>query len=112
MYFEVAAFKDQVTIQWRLSSELPETHRFHKDKVDFDWNSIYIQVEDNRLEAGWKGWEMEPEPQPAISTPIDNNAYMHLFSGKFLIYLGGMPQIESNSISKGFYFIEKPRKQF
>lgn len=99
MYFEVAAYRDQLTIQWRLSQDLPEPHRFSKEKSDFDWNVVSIRVLDNKLEAGWKGWESVVDPQPAVSVQIDMGEFSHLFSGKFPIYLGGMDQpAETNSI--------------
>lgn len=89
MYFMVAVLKDQVTIQWRLSSGSAETNRFHKDDTNIEWNTILIKAQDGKLEAGWKGWEDYLEPVPSISIPIDYNAFMHLFSGKFVIYIGG-----------------------
>ncbi|CAO1412778.1 unnamed protein product [Diamesa serratosioi] len=99
MYFQLAAYKDQLTVQWRLSSDLPEPHRFTRDKPDgFDWNVIYLRVADNKLEAGWKGWETMVDPQPLISVPIDMGAFDHLFSGKYPISLGGMDQSRTNFI--------------
>lgn len=102
MYFEVAVLKDQVTVQWRLSSEIPETNRFHRDDANIEWNTILIRVQDGKLEAGWKGWEDYVEPLPSISVPIDYNAFVHLFSGKFTIYLGGAP--DNDIIPKGNNF--------
>lgn len=99
MYFEVAVLKDQVTVQWLLSVGLPETNRFHKDDTNIEWNTIFIKVQDGKLEAGWKGWEDYVEPTPSISVPIDHGAYLHLFSGKFPIYLGGAP--DNDIIPKG-----------
>uniref|UniRef100_A0A6B2E8N3 Putative cadherin egf lag seven-pass g-type receptor n=1 Tax=Phlebotomus kandelakii TaxID=1109342 RepID=A0A6B2E8N3_9DIPT len=101
MYFEIAVFNDQVTVQWRLSSELPETRRFHKEVADFDWSTIYIRVQDSSLEGGWKGWDSMPDPNPIIFATVDQSAFMHLFSGKFLIHLGGVPPNVDNSIPRG-----------
>lgn len=101
MYFEVAAYKDQVTVQWRLSSELPETRRFILENQTYDWKTVFIRVQDGVLEGGFKGWEEAIYSSPSISAPIDHLAFLELFSGKFMIYLGGMPQIESNTIPKG-----------
>ncbi|XP_037922140.1 protein crumbs isoform X2 [Hermetia illucens] len=101
MYFEIAVYKDQVTLQWKLSSDLPETHRFHKEETTFDWNRIYIRMQDNMLDAGWKGWEESTDQSPLIATRIDGNAFLQLFSGENMIYLGGMPATEANQITKG-----------
>lgn len=98
MYFEVAAYKDQVTVQWRLSSELPETKRFVKEDSKFDWNTIQLRVLDNILEGGWKGWDSLPDGMPLFSIGIDQSAFVHLFSGKFPIYLGGVPPLDPNAI--------------
>jgi protein crumbs len=103
MYFEVSVYKDQVTISWRLSSDLPETHRFHRDNKDFNWSTIYIRIanHNHKMEAGFKGWEVAvPDPNPIISTSIDQSAYSHLFSGKFPIYLGERLET-NNAIPKG-----------
>lgn len=101
MFFEVAAYKDQVTVQWRLSSDLPETRRFLLEKQTYDWKTVFIRVQDGVLEGGFKGWEEAIYATPSISAQIDHLAFLELFSGKFMVYLGGMPQIESNSIPKG-----------
>lgn len=101
MYFEIAVYKDQVTVQWRLSSELPETKRFHNENSKFGWETIYIRVQNDILEGGFKGWEDSLDPMPVISAKVDQIAFSELFSGRFLIYLGGMPQIETNAIPKG-----------
>lgn len=98
MYFEVASYKDQVTVQWRLSSELPEAKRFIKEDSSFEWNTIHLRVSDNSIEGGWKGWDSPPDIQPLISTPIDQKAYMQLFSGRYPIYLGGVPQLDASAI--------------
>lgn len=99
MFFEISAFKNQFTINWRLSSDLPEPHRFYKDDTNFDWNAAYIKISDNKIEAGWKGWEESIDPQPLLTEPIDTSAFAHLFSGKFGIYLGGTGP--TNFIGKG-----------
>lgn len=101
MYFEVAAYKDQVTVQWRLSSDLPETRRFLLERQTYDWKTVFIRVQDGVLEGGFKGWEEAIYGTPSISAQIDHLAFLELFSGKFMVYLGGMPQIESNAIPKG-----------
>lgn len=98
MYFEVASYKDQVTVQWRLNSELPEAKRFIKEDSDFEWNTIYVRVSDNTIDAGWRGWEATPDGQPLITTPIDQKAFMRLFSGRFPVYLGGVPPLDANAI--------------
>lgn len=106
IYFEIAVFRNQVTIQWQLTTELPVQTRFTKDNKDFGWHTIYLRINDNKLEGGWKGWEQPHlnDPQPLLSAEIDANAYRHLFSGKFMIYLGGMPSMDSqlylNSVNK------------
>lgn len=100
MYFEVAAYKDQVTVQWRLSSDLPEAKRFIKENSDFEWNTIQLRVSENSIEGGWKGWE-SPDGVPLISTSIDQRAYMQLFSGRYPVYLGGVPPLEANAVLLG-----------
>lgn len=101
MYFEVASYKDQVTVQWRLSSELPEAKRFIKEDSNFEWNTIHLRVADNNIEGGWKGWDSPPDSQPLMSTPIDQKAYMQLFSGRYPVYLGGVPPLDANAIVLG-----------
>lgn len=101
MYFEIAAYKDLVTIHWRLSSDLPEPHRFTRENAaDYDWNVLYIRVTENKLEAGWKGWETT-DNQPPVSSHIDMKAFEYLFSGEYPVSLGGMDQTKTNSILKG-----------
>lgn len=103
MYFEVAVYKNQVTVQWRLSAELPETKRFTQENANFDWQTVFISVQNSMLEGGFKGWEeaIDTSQSQIISAPIDQRAFQELFSGKYLVYLGGMPHIEGNSIPKG-----------
>lgn len=98
MYFEIAVYKSQVTVQWHLSTDFPETKRFNQENLNFDWQTVFLSVRDNTLEGGFKGYE---ESLDSISATIDEAAFNDLFSGKYFIYLGGMPQIESNSIPKG-----------
>jgi protein crumbs len=101
MYFEVAAFKDLVTIHWRLSTDLPEPHRFtNENSATFDWQVLYIRVTENKLEAGFKGWE-NSDSQPPISSHIDMKAFEYLFSERYPISLGGMDQTKTNTILKG-----------
>jgi protein crumbs len=88
-FFGVSAFHDQITIEWQISSDLPEVHRFYKEERKLDWNVVFIKVGDNKLEAGWKGWEESLDPQPQVSQSIDTSGFSHLFSGKFPIYLAG-----------------------
>lgn len=100
MYFVVAVFKDQVTVQWRLSdTELPKTQRFHKENSNFGWETIYIRVLDEMIEGGFKGWEDGIDPQPSFMEQVDQSMFADLLSGKYLIYLGGMPQ--TDHIPKG-----------
>lgn len=102
MYFEIAVYKDQVTVQWRLSDkELPETRRFHNENSHFGWDTIFIRVQDEMIEGGFKGWEDSIDPQPSFMVPVDQMMFTDLLSGKHVIYLGGMPQIETNHIPKG-----------
>lgn len=101
MYFEVAVYKDQVTIQWRFSNELPKPHRFTSENLaHYEWQILYIRVADNKLEAGFKGWETL-DNQPAVMDTIDMKAFEDLFSGEYPIYLGGMDQSKTNAILKG-----------
>lgn len=102
-YFEVAAYRNQVTVQWLLSTELPVTKRFTQENPNFDWKTVFISVQDGVLEGGFKGWEesLDALQSQSISAQIDQNAFMELFSGDNLMYLGGMPQIESTTIPKG-----------
>ncbi|XP_055635267.1 protein crumbs isoform X3 [Toxorhynchites rutilus septentrionalis] len=106
MYFSISTIRKLMTVSWRLSMDLPEQYRFEYDEDDnFGWHRVFIRVTSNgKLEAGWKGWETSPDPQPSISVNIDYLAYKHLFSGKHFIYLGGMPElahIENNSVVNG-----------
>lgn len=101
MYFEVASYKDQVTVQWRLSTELPEAKRFIKEDSNFEWNTIHLRVSDNLIEGGWKGWDSPPDIQPLIATAIDQKAFMQLFSGRYPVYLGGVPAQDTNAILMG-----------
>lgn len=101
MYFEIASFKDQLTIHWRLNTDLPDVHRFTRENTQaYDWNHLYLRVSENKLEAGWKGWEIL-DLQPSLSVNIDMKAFEHLFSGKFPISLGGTNPAKSNAILKG-----------
>jgi protein crumbs len=101
MYFEVAVYKDQVTIQWQFSDDLPTPHRFTAENLQhYDWQVLYIRVADNKLEAGFKGWETL-DNQPAVMDAIDVKAFEKLFSGKNPIYLGGMDNMKTNAIVKG-----------
>ncbi|KAG5680801.1 hypothetical protein PVAND_010286 [Polypedilum vanderplanki] len=101
MYFEIASYKDQLTVQWRLSTELANVHRFTRENsLIYDWNYLYLRVSENKLEAGWKGWETQ-DIQPPLSTHIDMKAFEYLFSGKYPISLGGSNPTRSNAIFKG-----------
>lgn len=102
MYFEIASYKDQLTIHWSLNSDIPEVHRFAKEKSqNYGWNNLFLKVTENKLEAGWKGWETLDPPQPQLSVNIDMKAFEHVFSGKFPISLGGSNPTKSNTIQKG-----------
>lgn len=103
-YFEVAAYRNLVTVQWQLQlSELPVTKRFTQENPNFDWKTVFISVQDGVLEGGFKGWEdsLDALQSQSISAQIDQNAFMELFSGENLMYLGGMPQTDSPTKSKG-----------
>lgn len=101
MYFSVGAYKEQVTVNWRLSADLPETKRFHKQSADFEWSTIFIRVTDAFLEGGFSGWQDNIVAQPALATPIDSAAFFELFSGKNMFFLGGAPLMENSYIPKG-----------
>ncbi|XP_055375058.1 protein crumbs isoform X2 [Condylostylus longicornis] len=98
-YFQVAVYKEQVTVQWRLSLDLPEVKRFKSDNSYMGWNRIFIRSQDGTLEGGWKGWELE-EPSPAFRAKVDQSGLKELFSGKHLIYLGGVPPQQENTVQK------------
>lgn len=100
MYFEVAVYRSQVTVQWQLSTDLPTTKRFTHENSNFDWQTVFISVQNGVLEGGFKGWEENLDSQ-SISAQINQTAFMELFSGEHLIYMGGMPQIENNIVPKG-----------
>lgn len=101
MYFEVAVFKDQVTVKWRLSQDLPEIKRFHNENSKFGWDTIFFRVSDGVLEGGFKGWQDASDQLPAFSAAVDAAAFTELFSGKYMIYLGGMPQSDISTVPKG-----------
>lgn len=103
MYFEIAVYRSQVTVQWRLSNELPTTKRFSQDNPNFDWQNVFITIQNDVLEGGFKGWEesLDALQTQTISAQINQTAFMELFSGDHLIYLGGMPLSESNAPPKG-----------
>ncbi|CAH1720705.1 unnamed protein product [Chironomus riparius] len=110
MYFGIASYKDQLTIQWRLSTELPDVHRFNSadNSAKYDWSHLYLRVSDNKIEAGWKGWENNNDLQPPLSTNIDMKAFEYLFSRSYPISLGGVNPTNTNTIkglnSKGSTF--------
>ena len=102
MYFSISTIKNQVTIQWMLAENVAVTHRFeYEEDNNYDWHTVFIRVINEgkgKLEAGFKGWEAMTDPQPLLTSQIDGNAYSHLFNGKHLIYLGGMPDQANNAI--------------
>lgn len=98
MYFEIAVDDGKIKLQWRLLAE-PEIQVFSNETTNFDWATLYLVVDNGKLEAGWRGWEVTNEP--LISLSIDQNAIQHLFSGQYKIYLSGLP--ESNTV------LSKPR---
>lgn len=101
MYFEIAVYMDQVTIQWRLSTELPETKRFHNDGHNNKWHTLFIRIQDGNLEAGWKGWELTTDPTPLVAATFDVNAYNQLLSRENPIYLGGINPLDTNTVLRG-----------
>lgn len=101
MYFEIAAYKDQLTVHWRLNSDLASVYRFTRENAPtFDWNHLYLKVAENKIEAGWKGWEIL-DAQPSLTANIDMKTFENLFSGKFPISIGGSNPAKSNTILKG-----------
>ena len=101
MYFEIAAYKDQLTVHWRLNSDLASVYRFTRENAaTFDWNHLYLKVAENKIEAGWKGWEIL-DAQPSLTANIDMKTFENLFSGKFPISIGGSNPAKSNTILKG-----------
>lgn len=99
-YFQIASFKDQVTVQWQFTEH--GIDRFHRDNLnDFDWHHIHLRISENKIEGGWKGWETSTEPQPPMSKTIDMKSFEYLFSGKYPIILGRNIGNKSNEINQG-----------
>lgn len=97
-YFEIAIFKNQVTLQWNLTGDLPEIRRFTQDNPNFDWHTLLITVQDDTLKGSFRGYEESYDAHmQSTSAAIDQNEFMELFSGEHLIYLGGMPSTDLNS---------------
>lgn len=96
MYFEISVDEGKIKLQWHLLST-PEIQIFSNDTTNFDWATLFISVDNGKLEAGWRGWELGTH-EPSVSLPIDQSAIQHLFSGEFKVYLSGAP--ESNTVSK------------
>lgn len=97
-YFEIAVYKNQVTLMWNLTGELPEIRRFTQDNPNFDWQTLVINVQDDMLKGSFKGYEETYDSHmQSTSAVINQNEFMSLFSGEHLIYLGGMPVTDINS---------------
>lgn len=100
-YFEIAVFKDQVTVQWRLGNvDYPTTRRFNKENTKFDWSTIYLRVHNGKLECGFKGWEDQSDIPSAFTEHLNEEGiFQDFISGKHPIFLGGMP-LGDNLLSK------------
>lgn len=100
MFFEVVAEGSEVIIRWRLLEEILEVARFANESADYEWATLFIKIEADKLEAGWKGWDSlaAENSVAAIAKPINHSAYKHLLEGEFPIYLGGVPIPDSNDI--------------
>lgn len=97
-YFEVAVFKNQVTLLWNLTGDLPEIRRFTQDNSNYDWQTLVISVQDNTLKGSFKGYEEAYDAHMQSTTAeIDEKEFMELFSGQNPVYLGGMPMSDINS---------------
>lgn len=97
-YFEIAVYKNQVTLMWNLTGELPEIRRFTQDNPNYDWQTLVINVQDDMLKGSFKGYEETYDSHmQSTSAAINQNEFMSLFSGEYLIYLGGMPVTDINS---------------
>lgn len=97
-YFEIAIYKNQVTLMWNLTGELPEIRRFTQDNQNYDWQTIVINVQDDMLKGSFKGSEEAYDSHmQSTSATINQHEFMELFSGQHVFYLGGMPATDINS---------------
>lgn len=97
-YFEIAIFKNQVTLMWNLTGDLPEIKRFTQDNSNYGWQTLLVSVQDDTLKGSFKGNEEAYDAHMQSTTAnIDQNEFMELFSGQHIIYLGGMPANDINS---------------
>lgn len=85
-YFEIAVYKNQVTMSWNLTGDLPEIKRFTQDNMNFGWLTLIISVQDNLLKANFKGYEEAYDTQQSTSAEIDQYEFINLFSGLFFNY--------------------------
>lgn len=94
-YFEIAVFKNQVTMLWNLTGDLPEIKRFTLENMNYDWQTLVINVQDDILKGSFKGFEETYDAHiHSSSAEIDQNEFTNLFSGLYPIYLGGMPSTD------------------
>lgn len=97
-YFEIAVFKNQVTMLWNLVGDLPEIKRFNQDNTNYDWQTLIVNIQDNTLKANFKGYEETYDAHiHSANAEIDENEFKSLLSGLYPIYLGGMPTTDINS---------------
>lgn len=88
-YFQIAVFKNQVTLSWNLTSDLPEIRRFAQENLSYDWQTLIINVQDNLLKANFKGYEeaYDTGVQQSATAEINQQEFLNLFSGVFSFYL-------------------------
>lgn len=101
-YFEIAVYRNQVTILWNLTGDLPDIKRFSQENTNFDWQTVLIEVQDNTLKGSFKIFEEAYDAHiQSITAEIDQNEFLDLLSGIYPIYLGGMPITDVNSKISG-----------
>lgn len=88
-YFQIAVFKNQVTLSWNLTSDLPEIKRFAQENLSYDWQTLIINVQDNLLKANFKGYEeaYDTGVQQIATAEINQQEFINLFSGIYSYYL-------------------------
>lgn len=88
-YFQIAVFKNQVTLSWNLTSDLPEIRRFAQENLSYDWQTLIINVQDNLLKANFKGYEeaYDTGVQQSATAEINQQEFINLFSGVYSYYL-------------------------
>lgn len=98
-HFEIAVFKNQVTMLWNLTGDLPEIKRFNQENdMNYDWQTLVINVQDNTIKGSFKGYEETYDAHiHSTTSEIDQHEFMSLFSGLHPVYLGGMPSTDVNS---------------